>query len=100
MHPALPAPSTAGIGPICRDGDYAAHLRDCWRNPVKHGLMTRPEHWPRSSAHHDRRFTPCADLTRQGGTLPATAGAGVQEESYPSRAGFFTHYCPSIQGHC
>jgi len=33
-----------------RDGeDYRAHLRYCWINPVKHGLVERPEDWPYSS---------------------------------------------------
>ncbi|SHH73829.1 REP-associated tyrosine transposase [Marivita hallyeonensis] len=31
------------------EADYQAHLRYCWFNPVKHGLVTRPEDWPFSS---------------------------------------------------
>ena len=31
--------------------DYAAHLHHCWYNPVKHGLVARPEDWPHSSIH-------------------------------------------------
>ena len=33
--------------------DFAAHLRYCWFNPVKHGLVTRPEDWPYSSVHRE-----------------------------------------------
>ena len=37
-----------------RDGtDYAAHVRYCWINPVKHGLVTRAVDWPYSSIHRD-----------------------------------------------
>ncbi len=34
--------------------DYAAHVRYCWINPVKHGLVERPEDWPYSSVHRDK----------------------------------------------
>ena len=33
--------------------DHAAHLRYCWFNPVKHGLVERPEDWAFSSVHRD-----------------------------------------------
>lgn len=35
------------------EADYRAHLRYCWINPVKHGLVERPEDWPYSSYHRD-----------------------------------------------
>jgi putative transposase len=35
--------------------DYAAHVRYCWFNPVKHGFVERPEDWPYSSVHRDIR---------------------------------------------
>jgi putative transposase len=35
------------------EGDLAAHVRYCWWNPVKHGLVTAPEEWPYSSFHRD-----------------------------------------------
>jgi putative transposase len=38
------------------DADVAAHLEYCWFNPVKHGLVERPEDWPWSSVHRDRRL--------------------------------------------
>ncbi|PJF08948.1 transposase [Pseudorhodobacter sp. MZDSW-24AT] len=31
--------------------DLAAHLQQCWRDPVRHGLVARPEDWPWSSVH-------------------------------------------------
>ena len=34
--------------------DYRNHVRYCWINPVKHGLVERPEDWPYSSYHRDR----------------------------------------------
>jgi len=37
------------------DGDMAAHVQYCWVNPVKHGLVERPEDWPYSSVHRDLR---------------------------------------------
>ncbi len=41
----------------CRDeSDFAAHMRYCWFNPVKHGLVGRPEDWAASSVHHDPRY--------------------------------------------
>jgi len=33
--------------------DFAAHVRYCWFNPVKHGLVQRPEDWPYSSVHRE-----------------------------------------------
>jgi putative transposase len=36
--------------------DFAAHIRYCWNNPVKHGLVERPEDWPYSSVHRDIRL--------------------------------------------
>ena len=41
--------------------DLSAHVRYCWRNPVKHGFVDRPEDWPHSSVHRDiseGRFEP------------------------------------------
>ncbi|HSF94053.1 MAG TPA: transposase [Thermohalobaculum sp.] len=35
--------------------DYAAHVRYCHFNPVKHGLVERPVDWPHSSVHRDIR---------------------------------------------
>lgn len=35
------------------EADLAAHLHYCWNNPVKHGLVARPEDWPFSSVHRD-----------------------------------------------
>ena len=37
------------------EADYWAHVRYCWMNPVKHGLVARPEDWPWSSVHRDGR---------------------------------------------
>ncbi len=36
--------------------DYAAHIRYCQFNPVKHGLVEKPEDWPYSSLHRDIRL--------------------------------------------
>ena len=35
--------------------DFAAHVRYCWGNPVKHGLVARAVDWPHSSIHRDIR---------------------------------------------
>lgn len=35
------------------EADYQAHLRYCCFNPVKHGLVERPEDWDYSSIHRD-----------------------------------------------
>ncbi|MBB1499422.1 transposase [Paracoccus sp. MC1862] len=35
------------------EADLAAHLRYCWFNPVKHGLVQRVEDWPFSSVHRE-----------------------------------------------
>lgn len=40
---------------IRNEADFAAHLRYCWGNPVKHGLVEKPEDWPYSSVHRDIR---------------------------------------------
>lgn len=36
------------------EADFAAHMRYCWWNPVKHGLAARPEEWPYSSYRRNR----------------------------------------------
>lgn len=35
------------------EADYAAHVRYCWINPVKHGFVARAVDWPYSSIHRD-----------------------------------------------
>lgn len=35
------------------EADYRAHLRYCWVNPVKHGLVPHPRDWPFSTWHRD-----------------------------------------------
>ncbi|MDF0599187.1 transposase [Psychromarinibacter sp. C21-152] len=37
------------------DPDLAAHIRYCWHNPVKHGLVAHPPDWPYSTIHRDIR---------------------------------------------
>lgn len=37
------------------EADYAAHVRYCWWNPVKHGFVEAQEAWPHSSVHHDKQ---------------------------------------------
>ena len=38
---------------IRNDQDFHDHLRFCWHDPVKHGLVTSPAAWPFSSVHRD-----------------------------------------------
>ncbi|MEM6311081.1 MAG: transposase [Pseudomonadota bacterium] len=40
---------------IRSDEEYAACVRYCLTNPVKHELVERPEDWPYSSIHRDIR---------------------------------------------
>ncbi|MGP1357760.1 REP-associated tyrosine transposase [Roseicyclus sp.] len=41
----------------CRDErDLQTHIRYCWGNPVKHGLVVRPTDWAASSIHRDIRL--------------------------------------------
>lgn len=35
------------------EADMANHVRYCWINPVKHGLVAHPGDWPYSSWHRD-----------------------------------------------
>ena len=56
-------PEERGIWPrrlwerqIREGGDFAAHLRYCWGNPVKHGLGEKPEDWEYSSVHREIRM--------------------------------------------
>ncbi len=35
------------------EADFREHMRYCWKNPVKHGLVENPEDWPYSSIHRD-----------------------------------------------
>lgn len=41
---------------IREDADFEAHVRYCWGNPVRHGLVRRPLDWPYSSIHRDVRL--------------------------------------------
>ncbi|NEX47844.1 REP-associated tyrosine transposase [Pseudotabrizicola algicola] len=45
--------------------DLSAHLRQCWLDPVRHGLVSRPEDWPWSSQ---------ARAHRRAGAARAEAG--------------------------
>jgi putative transposase len=38
---------------IRNDEDFTAHVRYCWINPVRHGLVGHPREWPFSSWHRD-----------------------------------------------
>jgi putative transposase len=40
------------------DEDFAAAVRYCWINPVKHGLVGHPGEWPWSSWHRDAAGDP------------------------------------------
>jgi putative transposase len=40
---------------IRNERDLVSHLRYCWWNPVKHGLVERAVDWPYSSMHRDIR---------------------------------------------
>ncbi len=35
--------------PLRTQEDFALHLRGCWMDPVRHGLVEEPHHWPHSS---------------------------------------------------
>ncbi|MEM9708164.1 MAG: hypothetical protein AAF871_05180 [Pseudomonadota bacterium] len=37
------------------EADFDGHMRYCWGNPVKHGLVARAEDWEYSSIHRDIR---------------------------------------------
>ena len=37
------------------EADFQAHVRYCWGNPVKHGLVARAADWPYSSIQRDIR---------------------------------------------
>ena len=38
------------------EADFAAHVRYCWGNPVKHGFVEKAVDWPYSSIHRDIRL--------------------------------------------
>ncbi|MGQ0563685.1 MAG: REP-associated tyrosine transposase [Gemmobacter sp.] len=38
------------------EADFAAHVRYCWGNPVKHGFVEKAADWPYSSIHRDIRL--------------------------------------------
>ena len=49
------------------EADLAAHLRYCWWNPVKHGLVAAPEDWPYSSFRRDAAAGRVDWVSRFGG---------------------------------
>jgi putative transposase len=54
------------------EADFMAHVRYCWGNPVKHGLVARPVDWPHSSIHRDIRL----------GRVEAEWAGGVMEGAF------------------
>ena len=54
------------------EADYRAHLRYCWLNPVKHGLVAAPQDWPYSSVHRDSRSLGAVDFV-----MPSDRRAGA-----------------------
>lgn len=40
---------------VCDEADFAACVRYCHFNPVKHGFVERAEDWPYSSVHRELR---------------------------------------------
>lgn len=53
--------------------DFVAHLRYCWWNPVKHGLVERAVDWPYSSIHRDIRMG-CVDPEWAGTAVDGAFG--------------------------
>ncbi len=51
------------------EADFRAHVRYCWINPVKHGLVESPGDWPYSSFHRDG-----GGAVLVGGVHPADVG--------------------------
>jgi putative transposase len=57
------SPDLRGEGPVWQkrfwehhlrdEQDFRAHVRYCWANPVKHGLVADPAEWPYSTYHRD-----------------------------------------------
>ena len=37
--------------PLISQSDYDRHMRACWMDPVRHGLVEEPGDWPYSSFH-------------------------------------------------
>ena len=72
--------------------DYANHVRYCWINPVKHGLVERAVDWPYSSIHRDigrgivepvddfRVSNPACETTRLTSKFTAQPDAHLREE--------------------
>ncbi|MHA6325121.1 REP-associated tyrosine transposase [Roseivivax sp. CAU 1753] len=60
--------------------DYAALLRTCWQDPVKHGLASCAEDWPFSSIHRDIKLAggrPCHALADGGKATRDARSAGT-----------------------
>jgi putative transposase len=53
--------------------DHARHLRFCWGDPVKHGLVARAADWPYSSLRRDLRQGR-GDPDATGADLPGCFG--------------------------
>lgn len=54
--------------------DLEMHLRYCWSDPVRHGLVERPVDWPFSSIHRDIRLGRVTAGWRAELTEPAPGG--------------------------
>jgi putative transposase len=69
------------------EADFRAHLRYCWLNPVKHGLVAAPQDWPYSSVHRDAGHRDGTDFVmpveRDGGCLTSRAPVLTHPSSTP-----------------
>lgn len=54
------------------EADFWRHVRYCWLNPVKHGLVAAPQDWLYSSVHRDARDRGGMDVL-----MPSDRRAGV-----------------------
>ena len=63
LHPALCRKGEVGLWQptfwehhICGEAHFDPHMRYCWGNPMKYGLLERAVDWPYSSIHRDIRM--------------------------------------------
>lgn len=52
------------VRPLDHHTAVQAHIRRCYMDPVRHGLVTQPEDWHFTSLHRDLRQGRCTDLAK------------------------------------
>ena len=83
----------------CRDAaDLADHVAYCWNDPVRHGLVTRPQDWEPSSIHRDLRGARTVPREKRAAFYGEHRGTAGQVPPYGRPASTRVHWSAGREG--